>query len=133
MIQTVLNLPHSPILDLHSCKRWMPRLPPSLIRSAHSLHPLLPRLLRPCRDLESARNELRWLREHAIHLDLLHQTKPESGRPRWQHKLSQLCRERERGKPLQYVIGLQPFGDLEILCRRGVLTPRYAACMYHLY
>ncbi|KAJ5504668.1 hypothetical protein N7463_007542 [Penicillium fimorum] len=31
---------------------------------------------------------------------------------------------RSRGYPLQYILGDQPFGDLEILCRRGVLIPR---------
>ncbi|OQU97280.1 Methyltransferase domain-containing protein [Cladophialophora immunda] len=43
----------------------MPRLPPALIRQATSQNPLLPLLLRVCRDLPSARNELRWLEEHA--------------------------------------------------------------------
>lgn len=43
----------------------MPRLSPTLIRQAASLNPLLPLLLRVCRDLTSARNELRWLQEHA--------------------------------------------------------------------
>ena len=43
----------------------MPRLPPNLVRQAKSENPLLPLLLRVCRDLSSARNELRWLHEHA--------------------------------------------------------------------
>ena len=43
----------------------MPRLPPALIRQANSEHPHLTLLLRVCRDLSSARNELRWLQEHA--------------------------------------------------------------------
>ncbi|KIX95035.1 uncharacterized protein Z520_09345 [Fonsecaea multimorphosa CBS 102226] len=43
----------------------MPRLPPALIRQATSQNPLLTLLLRVCRDLPSARNELRWLQEHA--------------------------------------------------------------------
>src|SRR5882757_6123242 len=43
----------------------MPRLSPALIRQAASQNPLLPLLLRVCRDLPSARNELRWLQEHA--------------------------------------------------------------------
>ena len=38
--------------------------------------------------------------------------------------LSQLCHARSTGKPLQYIIGSQPFGDLEILCGNGVLIPR---------
>ncbi|KAF6241405.1 hypothetical protein HO173_000115 [Letharia columbiana] len=35
-----------------------------------------------------------------------------------------MCRSRARGKPLQYILGSQPFGEVEILCRRGVLIPR---------
>ncbi|EXJ62322.1 hypothetical protein A1O7_02756 [Cladophialophora yegresii CBS 114405] len=43
----------------------MPRLSPALIRQATLENPLLTLLLQVCRDLPSARNELRWLREHA--------------------------------------------------------------------
>ncbi|KAL9602845.1 MAG: hypothetical protein Q9219_001540 [cf. Caloplaca sp. 3 TL-2023] len=38
--------------------------------------------------------------------------------------LHRLCIERSRGRPLQYIIGNQPFGELEILCRPRVLIPR---------
>ncbi|KIV76979.1 hypothetical protein PV11_08822 [Exophiala sideris] len=43
----------------------MPRLQPALIRQAALENRFLPLLLRICRDLPSARNELRWLHEHA--------------------------------------------------------------------
>ncbi|KAK5264026.1 hypothetical protein LTR99_010316 [Exophiala xenobiotica] len=43
----------------------MPRLPPALIRRAAHENPFLPLLLRVCRELPSARNELRWLEEYA--------------------------------------------------------------------
>ena len=43
----------------------MRRPPPALIRRAQSESHLLDLLLRVCRDLPSARNELRWLQEHA--------------------------------------------------------------------
>ena len=33
-------------------------------------------------------------------------------------------RRRAGGEPLQYILGTQPFGDLEILCKKGVLIPR---------
>lgn len=36
-----------------------------------------------------------------------------------------LVKKRSRGVPLQYILGSQPFGDLDILCRKGVLIPRY--------
>jgi methylase of polypeptide subunit release factors len=39
--------------------------------------------------------------------------------------LGQLVRERASGKPLQYQLGTEYFGDLEIRCRPGVLIPRY--------
>ncbi|KAL2039077.1 hypothetical protein N7G274_008126 [Stereocaulon virgatum] len=97
----------------------MPRLPSSLLRHARRQHPLLPLLLRPCRDLSSARNELRWLREKA--LEVAQTTSPKT---KWQVTLRQSCLERSRGMPLQYILGTQPFGNLEILCRPGVLIPR---------
>ena len=100
--------------------QWhMPRLLTSLILKAYNKSPLLTLLLRPCRDLPSARNELRWLREHAI-AHARTQTKPTG----WRTFLRRLCEERGRGKPLQYILGNQPFGDVDILCRSGVLIPR---------
>lgn len=39
-------------------------------------------------------------------------------------ELARLVAERAGGKPLQYIIGNQPFGNLEIICRPGVLIPR---------
>lgn len=38
--------------------------------------------------------------------------------------LARMVVERSRGKPLQYIIGSQPFGNLEIECHEGVLIPR---------
>lgn len=38
-----------------------------------------------------------------------------------------MCRRRSQGVPLQYILGDQPFGDLEILCQRGVLIPRFVS------
>ena len=97
----------------------MPRLPTSLLRHARHEHPLLPLLLCTCRDLPSARNELRWLREHILGTA--------SPRPSALHqRLHRLCLQRSKGKPLQYILGSQPFGDLEILCKPGVLIPRCA-------
>ncbi|KAI4114655.1 MAG: hypothetical protein LQ345_004600 [Seirophora villosa] len=93
----------------------MPRLPPQLISQARNIDPLIPLLLRSCRDLHSARNELRWLREHLS---------PNPNASNRQKSLRRLCIERSRGKPLQYILGDQPFGNLEILCRTGVLIPR---------
>lgn len=127
----------------------MPRLPTSLLNHARSLHPYLPLLLRSCRDLSSAQNELRWLREH---YELLKFRNPEhlhhDGRGslpkveqvlyrsrflqqnstcslRTRNLLRIWCRQRSRGMPLQYILGSQPFGAVDVLCRREVLIPRY--------
>ncbi|KAL8965244.1 MAG: hypothetical protein Q9197_006602, partial [Variospora fuerteventurae] len=98
----------------------MPRLSPRLISQARTIDSFLPLLLRSCRDLSSARNELRWLREHL--------SRPRaSARPRTLDRkktLHRLCIERSRGKPLQYILGHQPFGALDMFCRSGVLIPR---------
>ena len=100
----------------------MPRLPSSLIRQAHRASPLAAILLRVCRDLPSALNELRWIREHVSQ-------RPQPLSPHGyiipqQVRLRQLCQRRARGVPLQYILGSQPFGDLDIKCRPGVLIPR---------
>lgn len=96
----------------------MPRLRPSLFWQARrEISPLAAQLLPACRDLDSAANELRWIREHV-------QDTPSSvphGLRVWN-----LVEKRGKGVPLQYVLGTQPFGNLEIQCRPGVLIPRYA-------
>ncbi|KAJ6024516.1 hypothetical protein N7540_005313 [Penicillium herquei] len=91
----------------------MPRLPTSILIKAYRENPLLPCLLRECRSLESSRNELRWLRERA-----------QRDSPEWRTRLRAMCRQRSKGVPLQYLLGDQPFGELDILCERGVLIPR---------
>jgi hypothetical protein len=99
----------------------MPRLPPSLIKRAWCVSPLLPLLLRTCRTLESARHELRWLREHV--LERAHGNGQLARLERY--ALLTLCQQRSRGVPLQYLLGSQPFGELDIICRPGVLIPRF--------
>lgn len=105
---------------LHACLS-MPRLAPSLLLRAKGTSPLLPLLLKTCRDLPSAVNELRWLKEHVQ--DSYPLNEPNAASLREQRLLS-LCRKRSKGAPLQYLLGSQPFGDLDILCRPGVLIPR---------
>jgi len=127
-----------------STQQQMPRLPHSLLLRAHATNPLLPTLLRTCRDLPSARNELRWLREHAFglaqkqapgraykHLPVNCHARISKlrrtcirARPEWRALLRRICEDRGRGKPLQYILGTQPFGEVEVLCRPGVLVPR---------
>lgn len=95
----------------------MPRLPHLLLSAARRIDPLLPLLLRACRDLASAQNELRWLREH-------HNAKPATRKNHGFTRLKELCRKRSKGTPLQYILGTEYFGELEIECAKGVLIPR---------
>jgi methylase of polypeptide subunit release factors len=60
------------------------------------------------RDLGHAARELRWMK-HEL---------PES-------KLNYACSLRSRGYPLQYILGSQPFGPLNIKCTPDVLIPRW--------
>ncbi|KAM0249858.1 hypothetical protein ACHAQJ_008867 [Trichoderma viride] len=102
----------------------MPRIPPWLFRKANRRSTNVAALLPACRDLPSAINELRWLKDH---VNGTVRTAKES-------LLAQLCRKRGQGYPLQYILGSQPFGPLDIRCRPGVLIPRpeTEAYTYHL-
>lgn len=109
----------------------MPRLATSLLRRARAVNHLLVPLLRTCRDLPSARNELRWIREHVDHFvearHAHHRSRGHSNRVKQETRealTKKLCHDRGRGKPLQYVLGTEWFGDLEIACKPGVLIPR---------
>ncbi|KAF3049907.1 hypothetical protein E8E11_007065 [Didymella keratinophila] len=110
----------------------MPRLPTALLRKARTIDPFLPALLAPCHDLHTAKNELRWLREHVEKVAKARRAKGDKLAKG--ALLGQLVRERARGKPLQYILGSEYFGDLEIKCKPGVLIPRpdTAASVTHL-
>ncbi|CZT52347.1 uncharacterized protein RSE6_13665 [Rhynchosporium secalis] len=104
----------------------MPRLSPSIFKQAYSKSELLPLILRGARTLDSSINELRWLKEHVQTL------KPSSpGKARL--NLLKLCQRRSKGEPLQYILGSQPFGELDIKCRPGVLIPRPETELYTTY
>ncbi|KAH6611199.1 modification methylase [Trichoderma cornu-damae] len=92
----------------------MPRIPPWLFRKARRHSANVAALLPACRDLPSAINELRWLKEHVDGTACAAK----------EGLLARLCRKRGRGYPLQYILGSQPFGPLDIKCRPGVLIPR---------
>jgi HemK-like putative methylase len=95
----------------------MPRLGPRLLHKANNISPYLPLLLPTTRELSSALAELRWLHTHILSLPISSRHKP--------HLLERLCWQRgKNGVPLQYLLGSQPFGDLDILCRRHVFIPR---------
>ncbi|KAI9709131.1 MAG: hypothetical protein M1820_003577 [Bogoriella megaspora] len=109
----------------------MPRLPTGLLLKARSVGPLLVHLLRTCRDLASAKNELRWLREHVREPSVRRMIQSQRDETAL---LRRLCERRGQGEPLQYILGSEYFGDLEIKCQRGVLIPRpeTAASVTHL-
>ncbi len=100
----------------------MPRLQTSLLLNAYKLDAHLPLLLRSCRNVDSALNELRWLREHA--LNIVHKRPNIRKGLGWRTLLLKLCKKRATGYPLQYLLGSEYFGELEIQCRPGVLIPR---------
>lgn len=100
----------------------MPRIPPSLFWRVRRLSPAAVLLLPACRDLPSSLAELRWIQQHVAD----EQTEGGRQQTRTQREaVLRLCRRRGRGEPLQYVLGTQPFGSLDLLCRRGVLIPRF--------
>ncbi|KAG8625734.1 hypothetical protein KVT40_006135 [Elsinoe batatas] len=106
----------------------MPRIPPRLLHQASSINPLLRKLLSAARDLQSAKNELRWLKEHAMEQSLRRNGEAPNEAERHgdaSRRLQRYCEERGRGKPLQYILGTAFFGDLEIKCEEGVLIPRW--------
>lgn len=103
----------------------MPRLRLDRFRITISKQPLLRPLLLATRDLESARNELRWLTDHAVKLSRLTASSgKETATPSWQTLVRNYCAQRGTGKPLQYILGSEYFGELEIKCEPGVLIPR---------
>ncbi|KAL4958815.1 S-adenosyl-L-methionine-dependent methyltransferase [Aspergillus stella-maris] len=107
----------------------MPRLATALVLRAYKHDRLLPLLLRDCRSLNLAINELRWLRDRALRISELRSTWRSRGlrgaAVGWRSLLRSMCLVRSRGMPLQYILGDQPFGDLDIKCARGVLIPRH--------
>lgn len=86
----------------------MPRISPKLARLAREYSPLLPPLLKANQNLQSAKNELRWIKNEL---------------PR--HQWKEAIYKRAKKVPLQYILGSQPFGSLEIRCEPGVLIPRW--------
>ncbi|KAH7633043.1 S-adenosyl-L-methionine-dependent methyltransferase [Sordaria sp. MPI-SDFR-AT-0083] len=82
------------------------------------------KLLPVCRTLESTANELRWIKQHVSETPSI----IPFGARVWK-----LCDRRGKGLPLAYVLGNQPFGDLEIKCQSGVLIPRTETESYTIH
>ncbi|KAF4625061.1 hypothetical protein G7Y89_g13106 [Cudoniella acicularis] len=91
----------------------MPRLPHALLHKAYNTSPLLLLVLRGTRTLDSAINELRWLREHVW----------ETQTPSPRQKLLKLCQRRARGEPLQYILETEAYTSyLARLLNEGLLN-----------
>lgn len=96
--------------------------PPKIVSQHQKTSIFLPLLLKGTEgDASSAENELRWLQEH------VNQLSPTKNEEEKKLELWKLCKRREKLEPLQYILGTQPFGDLEIKCTKGVLIPRYVS------
>ncbi|RPB20770.1 hypothetical protein L211DRAFT_491886 [Terfezia boudieri ATCC MYA-4762] len=104
----------------------MPRLSPSLLQKLTRTHsPLLPIILRETRDVRSAENELRWMKEH---IEKLVPNTGEVVRRKRNQLLRRFCvRRGVWAEPLQYILGNEYFGPsgVEVRVERGVLVPRY--------
>lgn len=93
----------------------MPRIVSSrIVRHYNALLPYWGSLVPVCGGIELARSELRWLR---------------NGGGDWRQR----CQRRIQGWPLQYILGSQPFGPLEIRVRPGVLVPRWETEEYSVH
>jgi methylase of polypeptide subunit release factors len=97
----------------------MPRIRPRDFLQAKAINPSLSTLLPVCRHLRGAQNELRWLKDHAVHVS------KRMGQRNHADLLTTFIRRRAGGEPLQYILGSEFFGNLEIQCRPGVLIPRW--------
>ncbi|KAI0728108.1 S-adenosyl-L-methionine-dependent methyltransferase [Fomitopsis betulina] len=72
-------------------------------------------LLKQSIGVQEARNEVRWMREH---LKQISSSSPDSA------DIETMLQRRLNGEPLQYILGSQPFGPLNLLTRAPVLIPR---------
>lgn len=84
--------------------------------SSGELEPLLQKLIPAVGGRRAAQRELRWMR------DALSQARSSRAPPLGD--LASLVARRTAGEPLQYVLGTQPFGPLELLVRPPTLIPR---------
>ncbi|KAI0268781.1 S-adenosyl-L-methionine-dependent methyltransferase [Gloeopeniophorella convolvens] len=74
---------------------------------------------------DSARQELKWFRQALQRSSQnANNNEPENASPRALPPLASMLSRRVHGEPLQYILGAQPFGHLDLLVRAPVLIPR---------
>lgn len=80
-------------------------------------------------DLAQAKQEFRWMLDHLNEKSKNVQLKGYEAsitNLNLEDKITQFVKERvEDHKPLQYILGTQPFGDLDLMVRQPVLIPRW--------
>ncbi|ODQ66462.1 putative mitochondrial N5-glutamine methyltransferase [Nadsonia fulvescens var. elongata DSM 6958] len=99
----------------------MTRISPRLSRKARLVDVLLPYLLPTLRTIPDAQQELKWIRRELTESE----TNSKLDSCTKNTIIRNACKARGKGLPLQYILGTQPFGTLEILCRKSVLIPRW--------
>lgn len=77
--------------------------------------------------LPDAEHELIWLAAHYLHMrkSELAQNRAYPVPAAQEQALRQAVRRRQNGEPLQYITGLQPFWDFELIVSPAVLIPRW--------
>ncbi|KAJ5677467.1 uncharacterized protein N7477_003100 [Penicillium maclennaniae] len=83
----------------------MPRIPVSVLIQAHRQNPLLPLLLKECRSLDSASNELRWLRERALR-DSKSPARLKGSQLGWRTRLRSMCKTSSHAKFLRVLFNI---------------------------
>jgi len=83
-------------------------------------------------DMDQAKQEFKWMLDHLVFSTFKRRfpVSTESNflenNPVIAEKISQFVKERtENHKPLQYILGAQPFGELDLVVRPPVLIPRW--------
>ncbi|ODQ51887.1 modification methylase HemK [Saitoella complicata NRRL Y-17804] len=97
----------------------MPRLSPAYLRKGLNISPFIPHLLPQTRTIEQSIAEMKWM------YDIIKERTTVENYKEGRMMLRGMVMRRAEGVPLQYVLGSQPFGGIDIGCRPGVLIPRW--------
>ncbi|CCE62466.1 hypothetical protein TPHA_0C03130 [Tetrapisispora phaffii CBS 4417] len=95
----------------------MPRISPRVMHDAFKINYCLPLLLPECRTIENAQQEYKW-----IHSEL---SLKSASLNELDKTIKLACIQRFHHVPLQYILRSQPFGYINISCKKNVLIPRW--------